>query len=42
MGKYKLYQGDCLEVMKNIEDGSVDLNDEQSRQPGAGGEGVER
>lgn len=25
MGRYKLYQGDCLEVMKNIEDGSVDL-----------------
>lgn len=25
MEKYKLYQGDCLEVMKNIEDGSVDL-----------------
>ena len=25
MGTYKLYQGDCLEVMKNIEDGSVDL-----------------
>lgn len=25
MGKYKLYQGDCLEVMKNIEDGTVDL-----------------
>lgn len=25
MGNYKLYQGDCLEVMKNIEDGSVDL-----------------
>ena len=25
MGKYKLYQGDCLEVMKDIEDGSVDL-----------------
>lgn len=22
---YQLYQGDCLEVMKNIEDGSVDL-----------------
>lgn len=25
MGKYKLYQGDCLEVMKDIEDGSIDL-----------------
>lgn len=25
MSTYKLYQGDCLEVMKNIEDGSVDL-----------------
>ena len=25
MVNYKLYQGDCLEVMKNIEDGSVDL-----------------
>ena len=25
MLNYKLYQGDCLEVMKNIEDGSVDL-----------------
>ena len=25
MSIYKLYQGDCLEVMKNIEDGSVDL-----------------
>lgn len=25
MGNYKLYQGDCLEVMKSIEDGSVDL-----------------
>lgn len=25
MPNYKLYQGDCLEVMKNIEDGSVDL-----------------
>ena len=25
MGNYKLYQGDCLEVMKNIEDESVDL-----------------
>ena len=25
MPTYKLYQGDCLEVMKNIEDGSVDL-----------------
>lgn len=25
MGNYKLYQGDCLEVMNNIEDGSVDL-----------------
>lgn len=25
MGNYKLHQGDCLEVMKNIEDGSVDL-----------------
>ena len=25
MSKYKLYQGDCLEVMKDIEDGSVDL-----------------
>ena len=25
MGNYKLYQGDCLEVMKNMEDGSVDL-----------------
>lgn len=25
MGRYKLYQGDCLEVMKDIEDGSVDL-----------------
>lgn len=22
---YQLYQGDCLEVMKNIEDGSIDL-----------------
>ena len=25
MSNYKLYQGDCLEVMNNIEDGSVDL-----------------
>lgn len=25
MPNYKLYQGDCLEVMKNIEDGSIDL-----------------
>ena len=25
MSTYKLYHGDCLEVMKNIEDGSVDL-----------------
>lgn len=25
MPNYKLYQGDCLKVMKNIEDGSVDL-----------------
>ena len=25
MGNYKLYQGDCLEVMKDIEDGSVNL-----------------
>ena len=25
MSEYKLYQGDCLEVMKDIEDGSVDL-----------------
>lgn len=25
MSNYKLYQGDCLEVMKEIEDGSVDL-----------------
>ena len=25
MSNYKLYHGDCLEVMKNIEDGSVDL-----------------
>lgn len=25
MSEYKLYQGDCLEVMKNIENGSVDL-----------------
>ena len=25
MSNYKLYKGDCLEVMKNIEDGSVDL-----------------
>ena len=25
MSNIKLYQGDCLEVMKNIEDGSVDL-----------------
>lgn len=25
MPNYKLYQGDCLEVMKDIEDGSVDL-----------------
>lgn len=25
MPTYKLYQGDCLEVMKNIPDGSVDL-----------------
>ena len=25
MSEYKLYKGDCLEVMKNIEDGSVDL-----------------
>lgn len=25
MSNYKLYQGDCLEVMKDIEDGSVDL-----------------
>ena len=25
MGKHKLYQGDCLEAMKEIEDGSVDL-----------------
>lgn len=25
MSEYKLYQGDCLEVMKNIPDESVDL-----------------
>lgn len=25
MSNYKLYKGDCLEMMKNIEDGSVDL-----------------
>ena len=25
MSNYKLYQGDCMEVMKDIEDGSVDL-----------------
>lgn len=25
MSEYKLYQGDCLEVMKNIEDRSIDL-----------------
>lgn len=25
MSNYKLYQGDCLEVMKDIKDGSVDL-----------------
>lgn len=25
MSDIKLYQGDCLEIMKNIEDGSVDL-----------------
>lgn len=25
MPNYKLYQGDCLEVMKDIEDGSIDL-----------------
>ena len=25
MSEYKLYQGDCIEVMKDIEDGSVDL-----------------
>ena len=25
MSNYKLYQGDCLEVMKDIEDESVDL-----------------
>lgn len=25
MSTYKLYQGDCLEMMKNIEDGSIDL-----------------
>ena len=25
MSKYKLIQGDCLEVMKNIPDNSVDL-----------------
>lgn len=25
MSEYKLYKGDCLEMMKNIEDGSVDL-----------------
>lgn len=25
MSSYKLYQGDCLEMMKDIEDGSVDL-----------------
>ena len=25
MSEVKLYQGDCLQVMKNIEDGSVDL-----------------
>ena len=25
MSEVKLYQGDCLEVMKDIEDGSVDL-----------------
>ena len=25
MSEYKLYQGDCLEVMKDIEDGSIDL-----------------
>ena len=25
MSKYKLIQGDCLEVMKNIPDNSIDL-----------------
>ena len=25
MSNYKLYHGDCLEVIKNIEDGNVDL-----------------
>lgn len=25
MSNYNLYKGDCLEVMKNIEDGSIDL-----------------
>ncbi len=25
MGNMKLYNGDCLEVMKDIPDGSVDL-----------------
>lgn len=28
---YQLYQGDCLEVMKNIEDRSVDLVERNRR-----------
>lgn len=28
---YQLYQGDCLEVMKDIEDGSVDLVERNKR-----------
>lgn len=31
MSEYKLYQGDCLEVMKNIENGSVDLIERNRR-----------
>lgn len=31
MSKYQLYQGDCLEVMKGIEDGSVDLVERNRR-----------
>lgn len=31
MSNYKLYQGDCLEVMKDIEDGSVDLVERNRR-----------
>ena len=28
MGNMKLYKGDCLEVMKDIPDGSIDIDQE--------------